>query len=415
VLWRWRSERRVALRALSAAVLLLAVVGAFYLTLYRGHASGLSPDLGAGFRFVGDMGAVALIDDRLSEVLPDVTGKETLLAVAGFVAGLAGLLAAQLAGLGWVVRGGSKSLDDRQRWLVSVFAAGFASFLFLDGGGTGNHLYGSFYGVVAACILSAQGLLRAWAGRRELGARAPRLGLIVASGVLLLAAVFIVPVHLDVTRGTRYLLWYGGLVGALTLLYAMARAWLRPNRWVAPLLVAGALVAVGALDKPVDTLKPALVNPPEEATSGRRLTPALHRALVWIREATPTDAVLAVNSHYTEIGPFEYVHGGFAERRAFLEGWGYSTRARDTDYEQVVSGELMPFAYRLSLNDAAFEKASLPALRVMSRRYGVRYLVVDEVNGYDADARGLARVARVVHRGPGITVLELPAPVVGSR
>jgi hypothetical protein len=405
--WTWATQRRPPLRPLSAMALLLAVTVALYLSTYSGHSSGVSLDLGAGFRFVGDMAAVALIDDRLGEVLPDVAGKEALLACAGFIAGLTGLLAAQLCGLAWVLRRGFRALDDRQRWLISVFAVGLASFLFLDGEGTGNQLYGFFYGVVAACVLSAQGLMRAWSARRELDGLGLRLGLVAAVGVALLAALFVVPVHLDLTDGSRYLLWYGGLLGVLALVYGLARAALRPQPWAAPLLVAAALVAVGLLDKPVDTLRPALTDPPEQPTSGRRVTPALYGALEWIRDNSPDDAVVAANNHHTEIGPFEYVYGGFGERRVFLQGWGYSTRARDSGYVEVVSGEVMPFGRRLALNQAAFQRGSLAALRLMSRGYGVRYLIVDEVNGYGADQRQLRRAATIVYRAPGVAVFEL--------
>jgi hypothetical protein len=43
----------------------------------------------------------------------------------------------------------------------------------------------------------------------------------------------------------------------------------------------------------------------------------------------------------------------------------------------------------------------------MSRRYGVRYLVVDSLNGYPADVRRLGRFSRVVYTAPGVLVLEL--------
>ena len=231
---------------------------------------------------------------------------------------------------------------------------------------------------------------------------------IAAAAAALLAAVFVVPVHLDLGRGDRYLLWYGGLIVALAAIYLAGRRILGPSPWPAAILVCGGILAVGALDKPVDTLKPGLFDPPGEATAGRRVTPDLYRALEWVRDETPDDAVVAVNSHLTEIGPFEFVYGGFGERRVYLEGWGYSARSREIGYGDVAAGRQIPFPRRLALNEAVFEQGSRRAMRTLARRHGVRYLIVDEVNGYPADPDAIGAVAEVAYRGDGVIVFELP-------
>ena len=45
----------------------------------------------------------------------------------------------------------------------------------------------------------------------------------------------------------------------------------------------------------------------------------------------------------------------------------------------------------------------------MTRDYGIRYLIVDELNGTPADVGALRQVATVVYEYPEALVLELPA------
>ena len=69
----------------------------------------------------------------------------------------------------------------------------------------------------------------------------------------------------------------------------------------------------------------------------------------------------------------------------FLEGWAYSQRAFAEGYAEVGEGRINPFVDRLRLNQAAFMRGDRQALQTMAQRYGVRYLVIDQVNGYRAD------------------------------
>ena len=211
---------------------------------------------------------------------------------------------------------------------------------------------------------------------------------------------------MSLSIGGRYTVWYFGLVLLLAGLYVAGRVLGRGSPWIAGSLVVGALLAVGGLDQPVH-LRPLLVDDEKEVLSGRRITPDLYRGLVWVRENTPVDAVLAVNSHYTEIGPFEYTYSGFGERRIFLEGWGYTVRARDSNYEAVATGRQVPFPGRLDLNRRAFA-ADPRALRQLSLR-GIRYLVVDRVNGYGAAVGALRKRALVAYETPDVLILEVPA------
>jgi hypothetical protein len=173
--------------------------------------------------------------------------------------------------------------------------------------------------------------------------------------------------------------------------------------------VSGAVLVAGALDTPIDYLQPALTTPAGTTLDVRRpLTPEVYGALSWIREETPPDSVIAVNNQWVDAGrriPLEFDYSAFAERRAFLEGWQYSQRSIERGYAAVKRGA-NPFAGRLQLNEAAFMKGNRHALQAMAG-YGVRYLVVDELNGYHADLHALHRFSRTVYRIPGAMVLEL--------
>ena len=78
------------------------------------------------------------------------------------------------------------------------------------------------------------------------------------------------------------------------LLFAAARKWLGPTRWAAVALVSTAILIVGALDTPINYLRPSLTR--ASKVKNVRLTPQLYRSLTWIRDHTSTGAVIAVNA-----------------------------------------------------------------------------------------------------------------------
>jgi hypothetical protein len=132
--------------------------------------------------------------------------------------------------------------------------------------------------------------------------------------------------------------------------------------------------------------------------------------LDWIRDETPDDSVVAVNNQWIDPGnqaPLEFIYSAFTERRVFLEGWGYSQRTRELGLTGTAGGA-NPFQDRLDLNEAAFD-GDAHALETLARDYGVRYLIVDRLNGTPVDLDALRRSARVVYDVPEAVVFELPA------
>lgn len=410
--WKLLTTRRIPRPVLIGTGITLAVFAVIYLAQYRGYASGMTLDGLAGVHYLRGMPTVSLVRAFLADGLPGFPLEDFTLSVFSIVFGLVGLLAAQFVGIRWLVRRGWPDVGDLQIWYLAVLGSGLFELFFLNGDSNGSQRYGIEYGLLAGAILSAQGLEIAWTSRPDLSGQGRRIAGLVALAILLLLAVVVLPrvalpnEALSDLR-LRSVCWYGGLLVALGSVYAAARRLVPRSGWLAGVLVAGMLLAVGAFDAPIDTVEPGLADPsPAAPTVGPRMTQELYGALAWIRDETPTASVLAVNSQSNGFGPFQFIYAAFAERPVYLEGYGYSIRSREAGYDDVIAGRINPFAGRLRVNDDAFMRASLPALRALERA-GVGYLITDSVNGYPVDESGLDAVSRVVYWRPGVTIRKL--------
>ena len=239
VAWVFARERRPPVTALIAMAIAMAVNGFIYLIQYRGHASGVSVDFSAGLDLIENMPAVGEVKDGLVSVLPDFPGREAALSVIGIPFGLLGLLAAQLAGIVWIVRRRGPGANVVV-WLGMLLAAGLLALFVLDGHGSGNQLYIVYYGLAAGCLLSAAGLRELWM-RLPTGITAARLATALGAVALVLATVvaggmLIDPSSGPITQSRAYLLWYGGLLVAAVAIYIVARRrpW-GPPPWAQPL------------------------------------------------------------------------------------------------------------------------------------------------------------------------------------
>ena len=314
-IWAWLVHRRIPSAVWISGALAVTAMAVIYFLQYQGLSSTLGVKISAGF--FDSMLAVSLVNGDLAQTLPDFPGRGTLLSGFGVLFGGLGLFAAQLVGLVWIVRRQGYRLRGEQAWLAALLAGGLLSTVTLSS----SQVYFLFYGVMAGCLLSAEGLTLAWRSRPSLSGSVSRLIGLGLAWLVLLGALMAAPDALDLFSGPRssaysYMLWYGGFAISVGLLYLAARRWIGPTRWPAAALVCFALLVAGVLDVPSSKLEPALSNPTPSVESGRRLTPELHRALVWIRRETPDDAVIAVNDGEA----LEFNYAAFAERRTFLGG-----------------------------------------------------------------------------------------------
>ena len=404
--WIFLRERRIAIRALVAATLAVAINGVLYLVQYRGHTSGvvLNPD--AGFDLIENMPAVSEVKQGIASVLPDLPGLDVALSAFAIPFGLLGLFGAQLAGLWWILRRRGPA-SDVVVWLGALLAAGLVALFVLEGPGTGNQLYFVFLGLAAGCLLSAAGLRELWL-RLPDGIPWQRAAMALGLVVILLAVVVAVPLLLDpssgpVAQSRAYLLWYGGLLAVAAGVYAFARHRLGAESAVGAVLALSLVAGAGFLATPVEELVPAVDGPAPRSSARSDLTPGLLEGLTWIRDHSSEDDIIAVSNP----GIFEFEYAAFSERRIFLGGWGYSQQSKDQGYADVSSGRLNPFADRLALNEAAFAGGDPAALGTMRNEFGVRYLLVDRVNGPPTDVADSGDVGVPVFDGRDATVIAL--------
>ncbi len=414
---RLLTRRAVPATVWIAGGLATVTFAGLYLLQYRGHSSGVTLDAAAGVRLFNGFDAVRKVTPYVEGVLPTFTGSGTLVKSGGVLFGVVGLFTAQMVGIAWLLTHQRLRVEPRQVWLLAFFGVGVAVPLVSESPGTGNVLYFLAFGTVAGCILSAEGLQLAWRRRPRLDRSTTSKGLAVGvAGLGLLAAAMIVPARLhtdtDPDELARTYLWaYLGLAVGLAVVAVACSRWLRGGRWIGAGVVTLVVLAAGALDRPIE-LRRSGFGTTAPVTEGRRLTPELHRALTWIRDSTPDDAVVAVNNGEA----LEFGYAAFSERRTFLGGWGYSLPVREAGYESVEHGLTLGsvgsagaelFTAQVRLNDAAFRSADPQAIRALATDHDVRYLLVDETNGFPVDLEALRQVAEPVYEAPGVTILEL--------
>ncbi len=400
-LWCLLKRRPIPAVVSFGGAMAVVTVGLLYLVQYRGHSNGIAFDLTSGYDVVNDMPAIRLIKDGIESASPHFPG-DSVLSLIAYPLGLAGLLAPQLIGIWFVLRGRAGAVEPVHVWLLSLLASGLLAFLFVADLGQGTQLYFLFYSVTAGSILAAVGWHAAWKTRPEAlrGDRLRRTVLPVAGAIcLLIAAPFVIGLD-DGDDPDRYVLLYLGFAALLGLSYVVLRR--RAGGGTAALVVAAAVVAVGMIGAPVDRIVPALTDRAAESDERTGLTPGLHDGLAWVRDETPTDSVIAVDAP----GIFAFSYAAFAERRTFLGGWGYSQRSRDDGFQEVAAGTSNPFADRLALNAAAFS-ADPGAVKAMRADHDVRYLIVDLVNGPPVVLESLSQLGEPVYENDDVLVIDL--------
>jgi hypothetical protein len=112
------------------------------------------------------------------------------------------------------------------------------------------------------------------------------------------------------------------------------------------------------------------------------LTKGLYDGLVWIRENTETNAVLAVNNHslYPDNRDSKYFYySAFAQRRVVLESWDYTAQTTALGLFSLDAAHT-PFFRQLTLSNGVFRMGDDNALYALAHDYGADYLVVDKVH-----------------------------------
>ncbi|MDQ1654946.1 MAG: hypothetical protein QOD41_29 [Cryptosporangiaceae bacterium] len=127
----------------------------------------------------------------------------------------------------------------------------------------------------------------------------------------------------------------------------------------------------------------------------------------WLRDHSSTSDVVATNAHcyYKYKGHCDNRHfwiAAYTERQVLIEGWGYTSH--------MLTGGWYYSKYwnpaRLADNDRAFTRPSPGTIGLLAAKYGVRWLVVDELN--QPASPQLGQFAALRYHNGQTAIYELP-------
>lgn len=426
-------RRRVdaALWISSAIMAVCALAG--QLLLYGGSKTSrlvIEPHVGL------DQAALTIVFDWLIDPLRERPGHSAVALLIGVPVTLFVLLAPYA---------GALSLWRHRRhatWIVlllGIFTAGLlAASTFREPAGS-QHWF-LVQTLPALAILGGWGLARvlAWLAAQGLLRRALLFGT-VAAALVFVSAAAASPAFTTAQAGrviSRYALFAIAGIGV----YLVLRRVFRSRRGVANALmiaiVVGACFADGALSNVV-FVKSWLSGGPIYRDDGFRrhrpdTTPELRAALDWVKENTPTNAVIAVNNHCLSQDSYRdkktdrlkvvcfdrrvFYYSALSERRVYVESWTYTDQA----YEAAMTSHEEPFAMGTvfpKLTERNDEVFRAPTPELLARLYddGVRYLVADTRPDFDGDKPNhpspqLAELTEVVFSNSDAVVYRVPKP-----
>ncbi len=380
--------RRLDRRAVTALGLSVAVFIASYPILYGGNNEGLAFNLKGAASESSNIGRVGRFFDHIA-------GVSSAFYIAANVLLVLIIGAAPLAGLIWLARDHGRRLSPATLLLLGLSIAGLGTTFFFTAPGSSNEWF-TYYGFAAATLLSAYGLCQFWrAWRPRHVARLLMVGLAWAAAICVISYLAFAS---GLDNPWEALVWAGTVAAVATAVRLVWRSAADPRRLGLAAMVMLPVLVFGALDVPVH-IAPETVETGAEPlyANGWGYVPGgLVAGLDWARAHSATTAVLAANNYQLQgptpdptltSWPAYMYYSALSQRRVFLEGW-FETAA------VLGKSDANPFPDRRKLNDAVFQRADPRALSILRAQYGVRYLIVDMVNGTAGPALGtIARLA----------------------
>lgn len=392
LLWTLIARRSLSRRAIVPLGLVLAAFAFTYVFLYAGASGGRSQVELSGAEFVN--ATVFALSDHV------LTRPERLLSAP--IAML--FMQLSLAGIAWLVLR-PEPLSDGQRLLLALLAAGAIYGLTLSSPGI-SQLYFLRYGLIAGGLLSAIGLADLYSRLRDRSARGlAAVGIGVASGGFGLALLVTAIRNQPISNGSFLLIT--AVISSVLLLVAVGSARVRRDLGafvLAAVLIPGALAA-SAFD-PIGDLAVTRAGsawayriPTPPASKG--LTSDLSAGLLWVRENTPKDAVLAVANQEVAPGdPRYFLYSAFSERRTFLGGWDYAERARGNQEPATES-----IRARQQATARLLAASSCRELRESLRTAPADYALYDRVNTHHPEQ--LRAIGSPMFQNRGMAVYNL--------
>jgi hypothetical protein len=316
--------------------------------------------------------------------------------------------------------------DPAIQLLTGISLAGVALTLALRHPGVSQTYFlrsvGPYLGVLSACGLVA--LIPA--ARRSRGVAAAVAAAGLAGGVLAWVVTHALPKdppkgsvrHVEFALAEPFLI-IGVVIAVSAAVLAIARTRAGWLRGVTAVLIVAAITGTGLapsadrLTGTVRTLQSAWRVVPPLAPGERDIPPGGIAAARWVRAHSAPSDVVATNTHCRRVvkGTCDNRHfwiAGFTERRVLVESWGYTRPIYDEAWSGKGAFFQLPYwdPQRLAENDGLFQSPSPSAARILARKYGVRWLVVDR--RYDPPSPKLATVATLRYERGDTAIYELP-------
>jgi hypothetical protein len=366
-------RRRVPASVVITLILGIVVFVPTYIIVYGGQTPGTKIELLAWLA-----GSTPVI---FANLIHHTAIRDLVLPFA-YAAGFA-LVMAPLAGVLYLLRRRHRGEIHAFAFPICMFAAGVLIAASVHHS-SGSELYFQDTGYVAACIVGAEGLRRAWL---DLGRSVPvsrsAVALAFAGWVVLILVIVRLTSHSVDTPGRIMLRYIGVVILGVAFVAACAvvvrRRYGSSNGIVALGLIP--IMAASIVTTPLavyPNVQKVLADEPLTSTQ-IALKPPLLAALYWLRDHSSVNDVFAVNNHW--INPEHtsakyYYYTAFSQRQAFIEAY---------NPYPIPPGPGTPaganFIYRMQLNDEVFNRADPSALKILTEDYGVRFLFIDRTMG----------------------------------
>jgi hypothetical protein len=366
-------RRRVPASVVITLILGIVVFVPTYIIVYGGQTPGTKIELLAWLA-----GSTPVI---FANLIHHTAIRDLVLPFA-YAAGFA-LVMAPLAGVLYLLRRRHRGEIHAFAFPICMFAAGVLIAASVHHS-SGSELYFQDTGYVAACIVGAEGLRRAWL---DLGRSVPvsrsAVALAFAGWVVLILVIVRLTSHSVDTPGRIMLRYIGVVILGVAFVAACAvvvrRRYGSSNGIVALGLIP--IMAASIVTTPLavyPNVQKVLADEPLTSTQ-IALKPPLLAALYWLRDHSSVNDVFAVNNHW--INPEHtsakyYYYTAFSQRQAFIEAY---------NPYPIPPGPGTPaganFIYRMQLNDEVFNRADPSALKILTEEYGVRFLFIDRTMG----------------------------------
>ncbi len=341
------------------------------------------------------------------------------LLAAGLVAGL--LLQVAWAGLALLLPVRPREVDPVLVFLVAGFAAAMVLTLVIDHAGL-SQIYFERTGTPLAAAAAVWGVHSAWrAGVARVGTR--RALVVVAGAAAFGLVVHVVAGLVDVgdkppvsefpwrVIAPQLAILAGAVLGWLAWRLLRGRV---GGLGLGGLAAAAATLALflpqGTMDSVRYGIRGAFHPAPLPRTA---ITTAETQAALWVRDHTPSDAILATNTHCKYQSPYRFCESrsywvtALTDRRAVVESWAYTEENLNMIGKFKRGFPLFPFddPARLALNDAAITKPTAAILAELKAKYGATWIFADTRSSTVSPALGTLATLRL-RSGP-VWVYEL--------